>query len=277
MKQQAYINQFNKDGFVVIPSLFTSCEVEKIKDHYMQLNREGHGFEGDNKWITESADPLKKFPRIVHPHRFDRITLDWLLDNRFREWTTSLLGLEPYAAQTMFYFKPAGARGQALHQDQRSLVVRPGTCLAAWMAVDNCDEENGCMQIVPGTQDLPELCLIDADLSQSFSAKTVPLPEGTTPVPIPMQAGDVLFFNGQVIHGSFPNVSNNRFRRSLIAHYVVGEAEKVHEFYHPVLNFNGEPVSLNSSEYGGPCGVWVDTEGEALFQLVDDPDVKVNA
>ena len=40
-----------------------------------------------------------------------------------------LLGREPYAAQTMFYFKPPGARGQALHQDQTPLRVQPGTCL----------------------------------------------------------------------------------------------------------------------------------------------------
>lgn len=270
MNQQKLIDIFQKDGFVVVPNVFPHDEVESIKAHYMDLNEQGHGFEGDNQWVTDSNDPLKKFPRIVHPHRFDKLTLDWLLDNRLRQWTTALLGLEPYAAQTMFYFKPAGARGQALHQDQRSLVVRPGTCLAAWMAVDDCDEENGCMQIVSGTHDLPELCLVDADLTQSFSSKTVPLPQGTSPVAVPMKAGDVLFFNGQVIHGSFPNVSVNCFRRSLIAHYVVGEAEKVSEFYHPVLNFDGEEVNLESSAYGGPCGIWMDTEGESVIKLVDD-------
>ncbi len=56
---------------------------------------------------------------------------------------TALLGAEPYAVQTMFYFKPAGARGQALHQDQYYLRAQLGTCMAAWMAVDDCDEENG--------------------------------------------------------------------------------------------------------------------------------------
>ena len=46
---------------------------------------------------------------------------------------TGLLGNEPYAAQTMVYFKPAGSRGQALHQDNYYLRVHPGTCMAAWM------------------------------------------------------------------------------------------------------------------------------------------------
>lgn len=274
MKQQKYIDKFKEDGFVVVPALFSSDEVERFKSHYMDLNEQGHGFEGDSQWITDSNDPLKKFPRIVHPHRFDKQTLAWLLDKRLQQWTTDLLGLEPYAAQTMFYFKPAGARGQALHQDQRSLAVKPGTCLAAWMAIDDCDEENGCMQLVPGTQDIPELCLIDADLDESFAPKTVPLADGMSPVAVPMRAGDILFFNGQVIHGSFPNTSENRFRRSLIAHYIVGDAEKVAAFYHPVLTFAGEEVSLADSKYGGACGVWTDTDNEPSVELVDPANIQ---
>ena len=258
MDERTFVGQFETEGYVVAPALFGRDEVETIKAHFMALDGQGHGFDGDNATLLGDADPLKAFPRMIHMHRFDKLSLDWLLDDRLRRWTTALLGREPFAAQTMFYFKPPGARGQALHQDQHALRVRPGTCLAAWMAVDDCVEENGCMQIVPGTQDLPQLCMIDADLSQSFSSRQVPIPPGSQPVSVIMGAGDVLFFNGQVIHGSYPNRTANRFRRALIAHYVVGEAEKVSEFYHPLLNFDGQVVEMNMSEQGGPCGIFVD-------------------
>ncbi|MDV7402701.1 phytanoyl-CoA dioxygenase family protein, partial [Arthrospira platensis SPKY1] len=102
-------------------------------------------------------------------------------------------------------------------------------------ALDRCDEENGCLEVVPGTHTLPVLCTKDADLTQSFTGDTVDLPESYEPVPVIMEAGDVLFFNGQVVHGSFPNTSQDRFRRALIGHYVVGEAQAVSEWYHPVL------------------------------------------
>lgn len=262
------IDQFQNEGYTIVPGLFESGEVEAIKAHFMALNKQGHGFEADKATLLGSNDPLKAYPRLVHPHRFDRISLAWLLDARLRGWATALLGREPYAAQTMFYFKPPGARGQALHQDQKSLRVRPGTCLAAWMAVDDCDEANGCIQIVPGTQALPQLCLIDADLSQSFSSKTVPIPPGKAPVPVLMRAGDVLFFNGQVIHGSYPNSSETRFRRALIGHYVVGEAEKVAEFYHPLLNFDGAVVEMKPSEKGGPCGIYVG-DAEQRLEMIE--------
>jgi len=35
------------------------------------------------------------------------------------------------------------SRGQAFHQDNFYLRVKPGTCVAAWVAVDDADEENG--------------------------------------------------------------------------------------------------------------------------------------
>jgi hypothetical protein len=82
-----------------------------------------------------------------------------------------------------------------------------------------------------------------------------------------MEPGDVLFFNGQLIHGSYPNSSRDRFRRSLIGHYIVGEAEKVAKFYHPVLRMDGSQVELGISERGGPCGVWVEQDGAPVVEM----------
>ncbi len=268
MVEDRLVKEFHDVGYVVARGIFAPDEIERIKSRFMALNRAGHGYEGDRNTLLGDDDPLKAYPRLVHPHRFDSFSLDWLLDERLRRWTTALLGREPYAAQTMFYYKPPGARGQALHQDQTPLRVHPGTCLAAWMAVDDCDEENGCLQIVPRTHDLPRLCTIDADTAQSFSASTVPLPPGSEAAPVIMKAGDVVFFNGQVIHGSYPNTSKTRFRRALIAHYVVGEAEKVAEFYHPLLTFDGEVADLQVSDKGGPCGIFVDEDASAV-KMVD--------
>ena len=206
---------------------------------------------------------------MIHMHRWDEASLRWMVDPRIRDGLAALLGEEPYAVQTMLYFKPPGARGQALHQDQFYLRVQPGTCMAAWMALDPCDEENGCMQVVPGSQDLPLLCVQRADTSQSFTDSTVPLPDGASPVPVRLQPGDVLFFNGSLIHGSGPNVSADRFRRSLIGHYVAAEAEQVAKFYHPILRMDGSTVELGISERGGPCGVFVEVDGQQEIHLVD--------
>ncbi len=260
---------YDADGFVVVKALFNQDEVSTCRDHYMSL-REAGTWPGDSAGVDIGADdPLKRYPRMIHMHRWDRRSLEWLIDPRLSRVMTKLLGREPYAVQTMLYFKPAGARGQALHQDQSYLKVKPGTCMAAWMALDDCDEENGCLQVVPGTHTIPVLCTEEADVSQSFTDVTVPLPEGKEPVPVIMEAGDVLFFNGQLVHGSFPNTSGDRFRRALIGHYAVGEAEKISEFYHPVLRMDGSRADIGVSEGGGPCGVWVDREGRKVVEMAE--------
>ena len=260
----AKISEFGAQGFTVAKGLFSPDEVAQLREHYFWINREHRRIE-DN--VVDQNDPLASYPRVMLPHRWDETSLQWMIDARLNAWLTNILGREPFAVQTMFYFKPPGARGQALHQDQFYLRVDPGTCVAAWMAIDRCDEENGCLRIVPGTHDIPVLCSVDADTAISFTGDTVELPAGYEPVPLVMEPGDVLFFNGQLVHGSYPNSSADRFRCALIGHYIVGEAEAVAKWYHPVLCMDGAEVEIGVSEQGGPCGVWVDQDGEQVAVL----------
>jgi phytanoyl-CoA hydroxylase len=258
---------FDEQGYLVIRGLFSPEEVQALSKHYMELRQQG-AKPGDFAGVdAKSNDPLKKFPRMIHMHRWDDLSLQWLLDKRIAESLTSLMNAEPYAVQTMIYFKPPKARGQALHQDQYYLRVQPGTCIAAWLALDTCDEQNGCLRMVPGSQNWPLLCTIKADLSQSFTDTTVPIPDGTRVEPVIMAPGDVLFFNGQVVHGSGPNLTDDRFRRALIGHYIAGEAQKVAQYYHPVLRMDGSTIELETSSGGGSCGIWVDEEGKPVIEM----------
>lgn len=263
------VESFEANGFVFARGLFTMGEVALYKDHYMALRAAGD-YPGDFVGVDPtSSDPLRRFPRMIHMHRWDQISLDWMTDPRLNQWLTALSGVEPLAVQTMLYFKPPGARGQALHQDQLYLKAQPGTCLAAWLALDYCDEENGCLILVPGSHRLPVLCAVAADTSASFTDITVPVPEQFDRVPAVMTPGDVLFFHGNLIHGSEPNRSEDRFRRSLIGHYLTGDAERVGAFYAPVYRMDQTIVELGVSPGGGPCGVWVDKDGQPVVEMRD--------
>jgi len=264
-----HIEQFRREGYVIARGLFSKQEADFYIDHYMRL-REASSYPGDFSGVDPTSnDPLKRYPRMIHMHRWDEVSLKWLIDPRLNAWLTALLGKEPYAAQTMLYFKPPGARGQALHQDNFYLRVQPGTCMAAWMALDPCDEENGCLMVVPGTHNLPILCTIPADTTESFTNIAVPVPKDLPIVPAIMEPGDVLFFNGSLVHGSYPNRSANRFRRALIGHYATGDAQKIAQFYQPLLRMDGTEVTIEVSEGGGPCGVWVERDGRPVVEMVE--------
>jgi phytanoyl-CoA hydroxylase len=262
-----YVERMKTAGYVVVPQLFSREEARYYRDHFMRLRENGR-YAGD--WEGAQAhdnDPLKKYSRMIHMHRWDETSMKWLLDGRLRDCLHAFMGVEPLAVQTMLYFKPPGARGQALHQDQFYLRVQPGQCMAAWMALDRCDEENGCMQLVPRSHELPLLCTEQADTTTSFTDVRVALPPGMEAEPVVMEPGDVLFFNGMVIHGSYPNTSTQRFRCSLIGHYISADAVKVADYYHPVLRMDGSAVRMIDNPDGGPCGIWVDSEGKRVLEM----------
>jgi phytanoyl-CoA hydroxylase len=179
---------FDEQGYVVARSLFEADETVFLRDQFMRP-RDAASHPGD-----------ACYPRMIHMHPWDGVALGWLLDGRLARFLSFLLdGLEPFAVQTMLYFKSPGALGQTVHQDQYYLRVEPGTCIAAWMALDPCDEENGCLEVVPGSHEWSVLCTIGADTNESFTAITVPLPDDTELAPVRMEPGDVLFFNGSLV------------------------------------------------------------------------------
>lgn len=267
MIAEAQKTDFDQNGYVVARQLFSAEEVARFREHYMALRAEGPKPGDDAGVDVGSNDPLKRYPRMIQMHRWDETSLNYMTDPRIAAILDGLLGAEPFAVQTMLYFKPAGARGQALHQDNYFLRVQPGTCMAAWLALDPCDEANGCMRVVPGSHTWPVLCSVKADTSQSFTDVTVPIPASIEAIPVVMEAGDVLFFNGQIVHGSFPNTTSDRFRRALIGHYIHAEAEKVGTWYHPVLRMDGSAVDMGVADGGTRCGVWIDQGGAAAIEV----------
>jgi hypothetical protein len=253
--------RFQSEGYLLKPQLLAPEEVAEIRDAFMAMNENGPvpGMSEINP-NYRAEDPLAFYPRMMHPHRHPEypvgpLAMRYMLDARIGAILHDLMGVEPIAVQSMFYFKPPGARGQALHQDNFYLRVKPGTCIAAWVAIDDADQENGGMVVVPGTGDLEVTCPEKADPARFFTSDYVPVPEGKTARPMDMKAGDTLFFNGSVIHGSYPNTSQNRFRRAFICHYVPASSLETSHWYRPMFRFNGEEVLIPEATGGGPCGV----------------------
>ena len=258
---------FDDDGYVIVRGLIPQVEVDALVGDFMAIADAGPvpgHFEPKGRLSTNpgqtdggAADPLRTYPRIMQPHLIHQQSMDYLLDVRITDIVAQLLGEEPLACQTMLYFKPPGARGQSLHQDNFYLKVEPGTCIAAWLALDVVDRENGGLEVVPGTHRMGIFCPEEADSSVSFTREHVPPPAGLSPVPADMQPGDVLFFNGSVVHGSGPNASTDRFRRSFISHYAPGSTERISNGY-PTARMSGERVQLEPAQGGGPCGTEFD-------------------
>ncbi len=252
---------FRRNGYALARGLFAHSEIEEIKTAFDRIAAGGPipGYFDQVPADQSDGDPLKQYPRVHHPHRFDDASRRHLIHPGVMACLRTLMGEDVLAAQSMFYFKPPGARGQAMHQDNFYLMVEPQTCVAAWTAIDDADPENGGMYLVEDTANEEIACPGTADPAISFTTHLVPIPKGKRAVPCIMRAGDTLFFNGSMIHGSEPNRSKDRFRRAFICHYVPRSTVRISKFYLPLLSPEGEEVMLEPNTGGGACGKnWLD-------------------
>ncbi|MEU9203430.1 phytanoyl-CoA dioxygenase family protein [Streptomyces sp. NPDC048332] len=250
-------DRYERDGVVQVDGLLTDCETQALRDVFMAQVERGHADLGASDEVAPD-DVLARYPRFIQPHR--RTDLDvgraarrLMTDRRLLDVVTALIG-PAYGAQSMFYFKPPQARGQAMHQDNYFLRAHPETCLAAWIAVDRCDEANGALKVVPGSHTMDIACPEVADRAESFSTGLVRPPAGLAVVQSELRPGDVLFFHGSLVHGSLPNTTRDRFRRSLIFHYVPRAGSEIARFYQPLVDVDGQDVRIDESADGGPCG-----------------------
>jgi phytanoyl-CoA hydroxylase len=152
--------------------------------------------------------------------------------------------------------KPAKIGGPTdWHQDHPYWpVIQPADLVSAWVALDDADEENGCMWMVPGSHRWgphkggtigtnPDDFRPAPDLSL--------LPEGidVTPVPCPVRAGEVMFHHCLTWHGSPPNHSE-RARPGIAVHYMPGHTRYVPHGSHLVeRRITVEPGEILSGEF----------------------------
>ena len=246
--------QFESEGYLIVKGLFSEQNLAEIDDTFEGISHHTVPglFEPDLQ--ADGTDPLKRYPRVMHPHRFNETAKKYMLHQPVMDALADLYEEEALAAQSMFYYKPPGSRGQALHQDNFYLQVEPGNCIAAWTAIDAADDENGGLLVVPKTNTFEIACPDIADDKESFTTHYVKPPKDEKAIPVIMQRGDVLFFNGNLIHGSYRNKTKDRFRRAFICHYVNESATHISNHYRPLHRQNGETVDLEVNPNGGPCG-----------------------
>ena len=152
----------------------------------------------------------------------------------------ALVGPDVLALQTMLFVKRPGSGGQGYHQDSFHIVTQPDTLVAAWLALDRADEENGCLWITAGSQqepvypdvdelaghggdrllaDIPSVAGADDPDERRNELAAVAARYAGREVAAVLEPGDVVFFGGRVLHRSHANRSATRSRRSFVAHY----------------------------------------------------------
>ena len=108
--------------------------------------------------------------RFIQFHKHLELHERYMLHGGVLDVLAQLVGPDVMAMQSMLFLKPPGQTGQAYHQDSFYIKTFPDTLCGAWIAIDDCDEENGCMGFVAGSNNEPIYQEVGAPAVQEVGA-----------------------------------------------------------------------------------------------------------
>jgi hypothetical protein len=217
---------YARDGFVVIPDIFDAHELAALRAESLALCRGAFGAIRGFVPPDPGADDATTMGRYmvgVMPHKLDGSLFAREVRNpRIVDVVTHLIGPDVKAVHSQIFFKAPGMPGNALHQDERFIPTRDRSLVTAWIALEDARIANGCLRVIPGSHrpsvlwpmrrhENPELDRAEELHGFAWSRDAV--------VPVEVPAGAAVFFDGYLIHGSYPNRSAGQTRRALLYVY----------------------------------------------------------
>ena len=123
--------------------------------------------------------------------------------------------------QSMVIMKPPRIGGEVnWHQDGTFLIDEQKRCVGIWIALEDANEDNGCLQFgdtpPQGLCSLFETDHVSGETQMRALANALQAPEH--PIFAPCHAGDAVIFDGLTPHASSPNRSS-KSRRAITLHF----------------------------------------------------------
>jgi len=271
MLTASQVAEFNRNGCLVAPQpVISDSEVEELRGELDRvLARAAKGF------APEEAQPVlvSKWSETPESILWQVVNI-WEASTAFRR----LLHL-PFVVKAIsqltgqpdlmiwhdqIQYKPPFHGGiNNWHQDAPLWpILRPETPVTAWIALDEVDESNGCMWMVPGSHkwgnhiDLlmksPESEFLNLNWTPPGDAEINTFKK----IPWPVKKGHVSFHHSMTWHGSHKNKSD-RPRRAIAIHFMTGQARFVASGQHVMKRFvelpDGAPMSQAGAHFPVVC------------------------
>ena len=208
------IESFNRDGHLGPFQILSAEEANELRRYFDRL-------------LADQLAAGKDSYSISSAHLKHGRVYDLLCDSRIVSIATDLLGEDVIGWGSHFFCKlPGDGKRVDWHQDASYWPLTPSKAITIWLAIDDADSENACMQFISGSHHFGHLTYrpSEADahnvLDQSIDN---PHQYGTffiNEVP----AGSVSVHSDLLLHGSEPNESKRR-RCALTLRYCAAEVQ----------------------------------------------------
>ena len=228
------LDNFERNGFAVIPNLVSKHTVEELLAAYRALVAEDHPGNEQDRYLGGVTR------QVMNPHTFDPVFEDnEALTNAKRIATGLMEGGEPQFLFSMAIYKPAGhPHTTPWHQDMSyisqptsppGLTIPNDTVLQFWLALDDVSEEMGCMEFIPGfhKQPMPEHYVASGDPNDEGRLLAIVDPgqqmDLESAVRCPLKAGDATVHGYATPHFTGPNRSADKDRPAFIFSFLKQE------------------------------------------------------
>lgn len=195
-------------------------------------------WEAEKGLFDPSASWLKNalLPNIHHRSPLVR---SYYFDGPLVTIAEQLVGPNLKGATSQLTFKMRGNdKPFGWHQDNGYGQLDPANALTTLTALDDTDEENGCLWILPKSH-LRGQIDVSAIMTPEAKAAGVNLdldvPDAADAIPVEMKAGDAVIFHCHTLHRSEGNFSKTRDRRILFLRYADADAVEVYNGNTPRL------------------------------------------
>jgi len=220
---------YEQQGYLRLGRLLTGEAIEQMRSECMEAwSAEKGEFDAGNTWLQNAL-----LPNIHHQSETVR---RYCFQGPLVDMAQDVIGPNIKGATSQLTFK---MRGNTMpfgwHQDNGYGELDPYNSLTTLTVLDDADEENGCLWIVPGSHNQGQINVrLTPEEKQAGKEVKVEADERWA-IPVPMAAGEAIAFHCWMLHKSEGNRSKERHRRILLLRYADADAVEVYNDRKPRL------------------------------------------
>jgi non-haem Fe2+, alpha-ketoglutarate-dependent halogenase len=191
------VEHYRREGYLKGLPVFSPEEVRRLQEEFPRL--------------AALLPPGKNINFVNWWHKRNRFLYDLCMDPRLLDPVEDLLGPDFFLWGSQFFVKaPGDQRVTPWHQDAQYWPLSPLRAVTVFIAFTDCDQENGCLRVVPGTHRGPGLRHhVSGDARYVLPQEIDPGQfDPATAVDLELRAGEISLHHDGLVHGSEANRSD---------------------------------------------------------------------
>jgi len=223
------LRTYNEQGYLALGRLLTDGGLDAMRQQCMAAwTAEKGEFDPEKTWLQNAL--------LTNIHQRSEVAREFYFDGPLVDIAEQLIGPNIKGVASQLTFKMRGnTKDFGWHQDNGYGELDPYNSLTTLTALDDTDEQNGCLWIIPGSHKMGQInvghTLEDKQAEKSIDVEA----DRSRAVPIHMKAGDSVVFHCWTLHMSEGNLSKDRDRRILFLRYADADAVEVYNACKPRL------------------------------------------